>query len=294
MNRQSRAMMLASAAVLFWSTAASAFKLTLARLDPLSMLVWSSATSTVFLLGIAAVRGKFGILAGMTVGEWGRSAVLGFLNPFLYYVTLFTAYKLLSAQEALVLNYTWPIMLVLLSAPLLGQQIRPGSIAALAVSFSGVVVIVTRGNFSAVSFSNPLGVSLALSTAVVWGIYWIFNMRDRRDEVVKLAANFLFGTFYTVIAAAVFTGLTIPDIGGLVGSVYIGLFEMGITFVLWLTALSTAETTASVSNLVYVSPFLSLIWIRIVVGEQLALSTIAGLVCIVTGILIERMVGRST
>jgi drug/metabolite transporter (DMT)-like permease len=63
---------------------------------------------------------------------------------------------------------------------------------------------------------------------------------------------------------------------------------MGITFVLWLKALAGAETTAHVGNLVYLSPFFSLIFIGLVVGEAVELSTVAGLALIVAGIALQK------
>ena len=66
---------------------------------------------------------------------------------------------------------------------------------------------------------------------------------------------------------------------------------MGITYILWLKALSLSRTTAQVGNLIYLSPFLSLFFIRIVVGEPIAASTVLGLALIVTGIVAQRRVG---
>ena len=50
---------------------------------------------------------------------------MGLHNPFLYYLVLLTAYKLLPAQEAGTLNYIWPLVLVLLSIPLLDKNKPP-------------------------------------------------------------------------------------------------------------------------------------------------------------------------
>ena len=69
--------------------------------------------------------------------QYLRSAALGFLNPFLYYLVLFEAYDRLPAQEAQPLNYMWPIVVVILSAPLLKQPIGRVSLAGIAVSFFG-------------------------------------------------------------------------------------------------------------------------------------------------------------
>ena len=114
-------------------------------------------------------------------------------------------------------------------------------------------------------------------------------MEDERDEEVKLFLNFLFGT--TIIAVVFFIqGSKLPSLGGLMGSLYIGAFEMGVTFVLWLKAMKLSETTAKVTNLIYLIPFVSLFVISITIGESIRWSTILGLILIVGGIIIQQKI----
>jgi drug/metabolite transporter (DMT)-like permease len=216
--------------------------------------------------------------------------MLGFLNPFLYYVVLFKAYSILPAQEALSLNYTWPIMLVLLSIPLLKQRIGFKSILALIVSFVGVVIIGTRGDLARLQFSNPFGVFLAVGSSVIWALFWIYNMKDERNEVVKLFLNFMFGLIFISAVTFLFsgTGAVTPPINGVLGAIYVGLFEMGITFIVWLKALRLSKTTAKVSNLIFLAPFMSLMFIHFLIKEEISFSTITGLTLIVTGIMIQQ------
>jgi drug/metabolite transporter (DMT)-like permease len=288
-KQQTRAYLFALSAVLLWSTVASAFKLTLRYLDVLQLLLYASAASTAALLVILAAQGKLGLLRAFTVSDWLRSALLGALNPFLYYLVLFKAYDLLPAQQAQPLNYTWPITLAILSIPLLGQRIRLVSVAAVLVSFAGVLVISTRGDLRGLHVESMMGVILAVGSSVIWALYWILNLRDRRDEVARLFAGFLFGFIFTAVAALTVTGVSPPALPGLLGALYVGLFEMGITFVLWHHALRLSRTTAQVGILIYLSPFLSLVLIRFVVGEKILPATIAGLVLIVAGIVIEKL-----
>jgi drug/metabolite transporter (DMT)-like permease len=224
-----------------------------------------------------------------------RSAANGFLNPFLYYVVLFKAYSLLPAQEAQPLNYTWPLMLVLLSAPMLGQRIRPVSVLAMLVSFLGVLIISTHGDLLGLRFTNLPGALLAMGSAVLWALFWLTNVRDGRDEGLKLFLNFLFGFVYALAAAAALTALGLrpavvprPTAPGTLGCVYAGLMEMGLAFTLWLKALRLTESTARVSNLVFLSPFVSLVFIRVVVGERILPSSVLGLAFIAGGILLQR------
>ncbi len=289
MKNQGKAYLYGIATVLLWSTVASAFKLSLRLLDPLLLLLYASVVSILALGSVLAVQGRMRLLLTCSLRQYGRSLVLGFLNPFLYYVVLFKAYDLLPAQEAQPLNYTWAITLALLSIPLLGQRITRADLAACLVSYSGVVVIATRGEPFSFSFSDPWGVALALLSTVIWALYWIYNTRDDRDPAVGLLLNFLFGMPFILVACAAFSDFRVPGILGLAGAAYVGAFEMGFTFLLWLSALRLAENTARVGNLIFLSPFLSLVFIHLFVGEDIIPSTLVGLVLIIAGLLVQQL-----
>jgi drug/metabolite transporter (DMT)-like permease len=283
-----RAYLFGIAAVLLWSTVASAFKLTLRYVDPIQLLFYSSLVSTVVLGAILAAQRKLGLALSGTRREYTRSALLGALNPALYYLVLFKAYDLLPAQEAQPLNYTWGLTLPLLSIPLLGHRMTRWDAVALLLGYSGVVVISTHGNLSALRFSHPLGVALALGSAFIWALYWIYHAKDSRDPVVCLFVSFAFGLPLTFVLCLALSSPRLDSIEGLLGTVYTGVIEMSVTFVLWLLALRSSENTARVSMLIFVSPFFSLVFIHFVVGEDILASTIAGLVLIVAGLVLQR------
>lgn len=294
MTNQKKSFLFAIAAILFWSTVGTAFKITLRHLNYAELLLLSSLVSLIFLAITITVNNKLSQLWQTTQKQLAYSALLGFLNPFAYYLILFKAYSLLRAQEAVALNYIWPMMLVLLSVPVLKQKIKPVNIIALLISFSGAITIATQGKPFSLDLTEPLGVSLALSSAFFWAMFWLLNVRDSREETLKLFMNFLFGFIYTLIYCLITGNLKIPSVEGIMGSVYIGLFEMGITFVFWLKALKYAENTAKVSNLVYLSPFISLMFISVIIGEKILPSTLAGLILIISGIIIQQVISSRT
>ncbi len=292
MTRQGRAYGYALATVLLWSTVASAFKLSLRHLDPPQLLLYSTAVSTLVLAGILAAQGRLGVVFSYSPAQYRRSLLLGLLNPFLYYLVLFQAYDLLPAQEAQPLNYTWAITLALLSVPLLGQRLGLGDALGGLVSYAGVVVLSTRGDLLALRFSDPLGVALTLGSTVLWALYWIGNTRDDRDPVAGLLLNFLFALPFVFVYCAVVSDVRVADPRGLLGAVYVGVFEMGVTFVLWLRALRLSESAARVGNLIFLSPFLSLVFIHTFVGEAILPSTLAGLALIVAGLGVQQVLRR--
>ena len=293
MTRQNKAYAYAVVTVLLWSTVASAFKLSLRYLDPLQLLLYANIVSAVTLLLVLVAQKKIYLLGQYRGAVLARAAALGFLNPFLYYVVLFKAYDLLPAQEAQPLNYTWAITLAILSIPLLKQKIGLKEFGAILISYAGVVVISTHGDVLSLRFGNTTGVLLALGSTVIWALYWIFNTKDTNDPVITLFLNFVFGLPYVFAATALFSEVAVPLNEGLLGAAYVGVFEMGIAFVLWLNALKLSSTTAKVGTLIFFSPFLSLIFIRFLVGEDIRGSTIVGLAFIVAGNVLQQLAGKN-
>jgi hypothetical protein len=176
----------------------------------------------------------------------------------------------------------------------LGQRISPASVAAMLMSLAGVAVISTRGDLLALSFTDRAGVLLALASTVIWASYWLLNLRDRREPVVRLWAGFVFGSAAIVIYMLVFESLRVPGLWGLAGAVYAGCFEMGLAFVWWLSALRYARNTAQVSGLIFLSPILSLVFIHLVVGERIYASTLVGLTLIIAGIIAQQRIQDRT
>jgi drug/metabolite transporter (DMT)-like permease len=288
MKSQRKAYIFALLAILCWSTIGSAFKISLRYLDFLHLLFFSSLVAVFVLFMTILVQKKFALLRKFTLKDILSSAFMGLLNPFLYYLVLLKAYELLQAQEAGTLNYIWPLALVLLSIPFLHQRISGWSVLAVLISFFGIIIISTHGNIFTMKFSHPLGVLLAVGSALFWASYWILNIKSHTEEVTKLFMNFCFGFIYIFLTLLFTDRIYIPVWQGLAGAAYLGFFEMGFTFVLWLKALKLSSTTAKVSNLIYLSPFISLIFIHFIVGETILVSTFVGLIFIVGGIVFQQ------
>lgn len=274
--------------VLMWSTVATAFKLTLRELTPVQMLFVACAASVVVLTATLLVQRRLHLVFSMSRRQYLQSMGMGLINPCLYYLILFAAYDRLPAQEAQPLNYTWALVLAYMSVPFLGQRLRATDILAGLVCYSGVVVISTRGDVISLTFSDPAGVALALGSTLVWASYWIIATRDQRDPVAGLLLNFVFALPVLAVICGMTDGFDIGLGPGAAGGVYIGVFEMGLAFVLWLHAMKKAENTSRVSNLIFISPFLSLVFIYFILGEVIEASTYVGLVMIIAGLWLQQ------
>jgi len=287
MDEQRRAYAFGVGAVLCWSTVASAFKLSLGYLSPGQLVLLASATSWLFLGALLVFSGRLHLVAGALRGNFLRSACLGALNPVLYYLILFQAYARLPAQEAQALNYTWALTMALLAVPLRGHRLRGGELAAAVICYLGVLVIATRGRLASLEFADPAGVGLALASTLIWACYWLLGAGDRRDPVASLFLNFSFAQ-PLLFAWCLYSGELGPmPWQGILGGVYVGLVEMGISFVLWLLAMRLTRSTLRISSLIFLAPPLSLVLLHFVVGEPVLPSTLLGLGLILAGLALQ-------
>ncbi len=288
MNRTNKSYLFAGIAIFFWSTVATAFKIALREFDFIQLIFYASAITLIILFLFLLFQKKTGLLFRQSQKEILSSMALGALNPLLYYLILFKAYSLLPAQMAQPLNMTWAIVLAILSVPLLGHKIGWISFVALFISFIGVVFISSQGSVSGFENTNWRGVLLALSSSVIWALYWIFHVRDQRDQIVKLFLNFFFGTLYLFPVVWLFSTFKFEVGASFYSVVYIGFFEAGITYILWLKALELSTNNAKTGTLVFVAPFISLIFIHFILKETIYITTFIGLIFIVAGILLQQ------
>jgi len=275
-------------AVLAWSTVATGFKLGLRVLQPLQLLWLGALISLVFFAATLLATGRWRMLAGLGARDWRRVAGLGLLNPFLYYFILFEAYDRLPAQIAQPLNYTWAIMLAILAVPILGQPLTRRTLLGIVVSYAGVVVLLAQGRFDGLARVDALGVVLALASTLVWALYWLANVRLKVDALALMTGSFAVGVPAVGLACAVIEGLPRLDAQALGYGAWVGLIEMGVTFVLWQTAMRRTAHAGRIAQLIFLSPFLSLLLIDRVLGEAVSPSSVAGLGLIVAGLLIAR------
>ncbi len=281
MSSERTALICALTAVALWSTVATGFKLGLEVLAPAQLLFLGAAVSTI-VFGLAALRHGWP-RAELKLRE---GALFGLINPGLYYLVLFEAYDRLPAQIAQPLNYTWAITLALLAVPVLGQRLGPRTVAGIVVSYAGVVVLLSQGRFDALPDLDAVGVLLALASTVLWAGYWLFNARSTTAPEALMATSFALATPLLGLVCWLGPGLPPLTPETLGYGAWVGLIEMGVTFLLWQRALRLTRHAARIGQLIFLSPFLSLVLIGEVLGETVHASSWLGLAVIVAGLLV--------
>lgn len=292
MTDQHKAFLCAGGTVLAWSTVSAAFKIALAGMTPVQLVFTGMSVAALFLAAFLLVRGgreAFRLPADVRPAHLVLPGVL----LHVYYILLFTAYDRLPAQIAQPVNYAWAIILALLSARILKQKLPAREIACLLAAWAGVAVLAAGGTGS-LGPIDAVGLACVLAGAVLYAVYWIICTRSPLPQEQGLLSCFS--------VAAALSGLTLalggdgpPPLPALPAGIYVGLFELGIPFLLWGTALRLSESAARIAALPFLTPFLALFWIAMVLGEPIAPSTPAGLALIVGGTFLQqRLAARRT
>lgn len=310
-KNQKLAFKIALFVVLLWSTVGTAVKLALQFSSYIEVVILASFSSALILILIYLYQTYFsstktvsdltnndldgcnstnhpGSLLLVFKRSPGFYLLCGFLNPILYYLVLFAAYERLPAQIAQPINYTWAIVLSLLAVPFLKHKLSLGDILGLVICYFGVVILVTGLDFDSGVMFDLAGVLLAILSTLIWAFYWIVNVRNSGSPTTSVMLNFLCSIPWLIIMTVYYWQDFTFHPQTIIASVYIGLVEMSVAFVLWLKAMQLAKSTAQISVLIYLSPFLSLVFFYFFLGEQIYLSTFIALVVIVCGLLIQK------
>ena len=286
-REERRAFFSGALAVILWSTVATAFKLGLRQTSPAYLLAGASLVSTVALGTILLLRGRLGVALRGSNERWFVALHHGLVNPLAYYLVLFSAYDRLPAHVALSLNYTWPAALTLLSLPLAARRPTRSQWLGLVLAYTGVLSVSLFSSWDGVAL-DAIGLALALGSSGLWAYYWMLRIKQRDDPDLSLFRSFLVATPITVLVALWTDGIPHElDASPLLAATYIGLFEMGVTFVLYQSAVRRIRRIATLGALSFASPVLSVILIATILGEPISFGASCGMLLVLSGVVLS-------
>ena len=277
-------------AVLLWSTVATAFKLGLEYLAIEQLLFLGISFSWLFFTVILLARGNFFI----EKKDRAVAVLLGIINPFAYYLILFSAYDLLPAHIAQPLNYTWAITLAILSVPILKESLTIRTAIGIGVSYLGVTVLLYSSNSQASDNIAPLGVFLAILSTLFWASYWLISKKSQSDPLSMMFVAFSTALPFSLGVCLQGPGLPELNTPHLLSGLWVGLIEMGLTYLLWHRAISRSASAARIGQLIFLSPFISLVFIYFFLDEKISFTVILSLSIIVLGTWITQKHNSST
>lgn len=285
-NKATKAFFYLGLCILSWGLIPVVSKKILVELDNLQMLFYSTVFSCIVMSAIVLFEKKMHVLKTYTLSDYRKIGVLGFLGTYLYYVLLYAALALTSASEGFILAYTWPMLVIILALPLLKERLTAKKMCSILISFFGIVVIVTHGSIFTLSFTSLQGDVLALGGAAVFALFSVLGKKYHYDQTVSVFIYFVTALIFITPTLFLFSSLKMPSLQVWLWLLLNGFIVNGISYVFWFKALEFGDTSVT-SNALYLTPFLSLVYIALFLGEQILLSSIVGLVIIVLGIILQ-------
>lgn len=276
---------LAATSIFLWSTVATISKILLGSLSSFQVL-WASMPFAILLLLIVNVfSGNIKHLKVYKFKDYAVSILCGLPGTFLYYVFYYSATAIMPASQAFIINYLWPIMSVVFACILLKEKLTAKKVIAIFMSFLGVV-IVTGGDLKNLDYTTLIGAGLCILGAICYGLFTALTRKFPYDKTLTLMLSYIATFILTTIINGVKGDLFIPSFLELLGFCWNGMFTVSLGSTCWVIALASGKT-AKISNLAYITPFLSLIWTAVFLKEPITLSAFLGLSVIVLGILIQ-------
>ena len=276
---------LAAVAILFWSTSATVSKLLLGSLDSMQVLYISAMFAGVFLLGWNVVTGNIKRLKTYRAKDYLCTILIGLPGTFFYYLLLYTATDLMPASQALTINYLWPIMSVVFACVLMKEKMTIRKLIAIGVSFVGMAIVVGTdvGNLNS---NTMIGAVCCVLAAACYGLFTALNQKFGYDK--RISMMFFYLTTFALCGMILGATQNLPQLNGwqALGMGYNGVCNMAIAATAWAVALESGKT-AKISNLAYITPFLSLVWTAVFLKEQVRVTSVLGLTVIVSGIFIQ-------
>lgn len=288
MSNQTRAFVYAGLTVLAWSTVSTAFKVSLSVLTPMQLIFVSMATAALFLAGTMAVTGRLSSLRSLPARHWGCGVLLG-LMLCVYYTVLFVAYASLPAQIAQPVNYTWGLILSLLSCVFLRQRLTLREFFWMLVAYSGVVII-TSGAGSTFGPLSATGLACVIASTVLYALYWLLNTKSPLEPLTGLTICFATACLAAGLVLTIQGELHLFSLKGLSGGIYVGLFELAIPFLCWGQALRLTTTVSRITTLPFLVPFLALFWVHLILHEPIVWTTVIGLAVIICGTIMQQRI----
>lgn len=231
-----------------------------------AIILWASLAMTSSLLAgippFLQLAIAFGI-GGLPALFYGRRAfpplgvlVLGVAGFYGYHFFLFTAFKLAPPVEANLINYLWPMLMVLM-APLFFKEakLKLAHFAGAALAFTGVVLLIA-GRDLEFSSENWWGFALAMMAALTWPTYSLLKKKAPQVEVVTTAGVCLVAAVLSAITHMLVEPRVIPNSQEWPWLIWLGIGPFGAAFFLWDTSVKRGDPRV-IGALSYLTPVLS-------------------------------------
>jgi drug/metabolite transporter (DMT)-like permease len=265
-----------------------------------AIILWASLASLATLLsdvppflltGIGLIIGALISLPSLRFGiqPWkvpAKTLLLGVYGLFGYHFMLFLALQTAPAVEANLVNYLWPLLIVLLS-PLFTKSLSLNFryVVAAAAGFAGAVIAITYNGSGFSSSSFQVGYLFALAAAVIWATYSLGTTTVPSFKTPAIGLFALVSGVLAILAHLLFEPAATISSDDWLLLVILGAGPLGGAFYLWDAALKIGDPRR-IGLLAFLTPLLSTSLLVLVTGDSLSWQLLIATALIVGGALL--------
>lgn len=273
----SHSTLLALAAIALWGSLAS-LGVALGHVPPFLLTGLSLLVGSLIALPLSGFRPARWLVPPTTLA-------LGVYGLFCYHFLLFVALRTAPPVQANLLNYLWPLLIVVLAPVLLpGMSLRPLHMAAAALGFAGAAVVILGGSAGSSALGDvpwSWGYLAAVAAALIWASYSLLTTRVAPFATSAIGGFALLSGLLSLLCHALMEPVAVLSTRDWLLIALIGLGPMGAAFFLWDKALKTGDPR-QVGLLSYLTPLLSTALLMTVNGQRLTVSVAVAAVMIIT------------
>jgi len=249
-------------------------------LDNHQFLFWSSLVSFLAFAVTAGLGGKLPRLARYRARDWAVMAGLGLLGTYVYYILLYFGYARSRGLEVLVLQYSWPLLIIVLSAPILRERITVRRAIACAFGFAGVAIVLSKGNLAGIRLDDAGVDALVLLGALSFALFSVLSKKSDFEPITMNAIFFLVATVASFISMTFASGFALPPASAILPILVNGLLVNGFSYLLWVWALRNADASF-IAPFVFLTPVLAAGYLVVFFGEPIVPAYAVGLALVI-------------
>ncbi len=272
--------------VVLWALIPVVAKMGQATLDNHQFLFWSSLVSFIVLSIATTINGDIVEIKYYSLKEWGYLLFLGLLGTYIYYLFLYLGYSKTSGMEVLVVQYTWPILILILSIFILKERINLRKVIAISLGFIGVVLVLSKGEFQKLELNDISIISLVAAGAFCFALFSVLSKNIKRAPLAVTSIYFLSASIASFISMLYFSNFALPSRTELVPVLLNGILVNGFSYMFWLLALKSTEASY-LAPFTFIAPVLSAVYLILFFNESFVPAYGVGLACVIAGGLVN-------
>jgi drug/metabolite transporter (DMT)-like permease len=280
----------AALAIVFWGISFVATKAALREVAPVTLIFLRFAIGATVLLAIVRELPPR--------AAWPQLALMGFIGVFIHQMLQAFALTMTSATSTGWLIGITPIWSALLSAIFLRERFGAWKAIGLAGGFLGVLLVVTKGDFSASVLGRPstTGDLMILISTINWAVYSVIGHRTIRALGPRRATSgaMLFGAAMLAPFFLAQRGWRqIPNLSskGWLAVLFLAICCSALGYLFWYGALERIEVSR-VAALLYAEPLVTFVAAALLLGERVSAVVVMGGVLVLASVLIAQYAPR--